>query len=291
MSTIMQYILSGLAIGGVYALTALGFHIMWSAAKAVNFAHGDTLMIGALLTVLMLSAGLPLWLCFILAVSAAALFGVVLERIAVRPFAGDSRSIGWMLSTIAIGIMVESAATVWTEGYSYPLAFPGITGAVQVFGAGVYPLELAIPAAAILFTAGLIYMQRRTLFGRAMRAVSHNRSAAALMGINVNRVIALSFALASLLGAVAGILIAPLAQASATMGVLFGLKGFAVAIIGGITSAPGVVIAGLGFGIIEKFVEGYISTAAREIVGFSLMILVLLIWPQGLFGKREVLKV
>jgi branched-chain amino acid transport system permease protein len=134
-------------------------------------------------------------------------------------------------------------------------------------------------------------MQRRTLIGRAMQAVAFDRNAAALMGINVNRVFSFSFGLASMLGGAAGILIAPVTQASATMGLILGLKGFAVAIIGGITSAPGVVIAGLAFGVVEKFVEGYISTAAREIVGFSLTIIVLLLFPQGLFGKREVFKV
>ena len=118
-----------------------------------------------------------------------------------------------------------------------------------------------------------------------------DRNAAALMGINVNGIFALSFGLAAALGGAAGILIAPVTQASATMGLILGLKGFAVAIIGGITSAPGVVIAGLGFGVLEKFVEGYISTAAREIIGFSATILILLIFPQGLFGKREVFKV
>jgi branched-chain amino acid transport system permease protein len=124
-----------------------------------------------------------------------------------------------------------------------------------------------------------------------MQAVAHNRQAAALMGIDVDRIVMFSFGLAALLGAGAGVLVAPVIQASASMGVLLGLKGFAVAIIGGITSGPGVVLAGLAFGIMEKFVEGYISTAAREIVGFSVMILVLLACPQGLFGRREIFKV
>jgi branched-chain amino acid transport system permease protein len=138
---------------------------------------------------------------------------------------------------------------------------------------------------------GFRLLQKRTLVGRAMQAVAHNRQAASLMGIDVNRMVMLSFGLAALLGAGAGVLVAPVIQASATMGVLLGLKGFAVAIIGGITSAPGVVVAGLAFGIMEKFVEGYVSTAAREIVGFGVMILVLLAFPQGLFGKREIFKV
>jgi branched-chain amino acid transport system permease protein len=176
-------------------------------------------------------------------------------------------------------------------GFSRALPSPGVERAISVLGAGVYPQELLIPVFALLAMGGFGWMQRHTLIGRAMQAVSFDRSAAALMGINVNFMFAFSFGLAAALGGAAGILIAPITQASASMGLTLGLKGFAVAIIGGITSAPGVVVAGLGFGVMEKFVEGYISTAAREIVGFSLTILVLLVFPQGLFGKREVFKV
>ncbi|HEY0291298.1 MAG TPA: branched-chain amino acid ABC transporter permease [Hansschlegelia sp.] len=291
MTTILQYTLSGLAIGGIYSLVALGFHIMWSTAKAVNFAHGDTLMIGAVLAVMGVDAGLPVWLACTLSILAGAAFGVVLERVAVRPFTAESSSIGWMLSTIAIGIMVESLATMQFGGFSRALPSPGVSRPISVLGAGVYAQELLIPAVAVVLTLGLGLMQKRTLVGRAMRAVAHDKRAAALMGINVNRIVAISFGLSSLLGAGAGVLVAPVIQASATMGLLLGLKGFAVAIIGGITSAPGVLVAGLTFGILEKFVEGYVSTAAREIVAFSVMIAVLLVFPQGLFGKRETVKV
>lgn len=291
MTTAFQYVLSGLAIGGVYALVALGFHIMWSAARAVNFAHGDTLMLGAVLAILGLDAGLPLWLAAILALVGSCLFGLLLERFAVRPFTGANASIGWMLTTIAVGIMIEALVTMHFGGFSRPLPSPGVERSITILGAGVYPQELLIPVCAILAMLGLRLMQRHTLIGRAMQAVAFNRSAASLMGIDVNRTVAISFTLAAGLGAIAGLLVAPVTQASATMGLIIGLKGFAVAIIGGITSAPGVVVAGLAFGIVEKFVEGYISTAAREIVGFSLMILILLVCPQGLFGKREVFKV
>lgn len=291
MTTILQYTLSGLAIGGVYALVALGFHIMWSTAKAVNFAHGDTLMIGAVLAVIGIDAGLPVWLACALSIAAGGIFGVALERVAVRPFTAEASSIGWMLSTIAIGIMAESLATLQFGGFSRPLPSPGVDKAISVFGAGVYPQELLIPAVAVALTVALGLLQRRTLIGRAMRAVAHDKRAAALMGINVNRIVAASFGLASLLGAGAGVLVAPVIQASATMGLLLGLKGFAVAIIGGVTSAPGVLVAGLAFGVLEKFVEGFGSTAAREIVAFGVMIAVLLVFPQGLFGKREAAKV
>lgn len=291
MTTTVQYILSGLAIGGIYALVALGFHIMWSAARAVNFAHGDTLMLGAVLAVVGVDAGLPLSVACLLAVIAGAVFGVLLERFAIRPFTRTSSSIGWMLTTIAVGVMIEALATLQFGGFSRPLASPGVKSAVHILGAGVYPQELLIPAVAVVVVIGLRLMQQHTLIGRAMHAVAHDKRAAALMGINVNRIVAVSFGLASMFGAAAGVLVAPVIQVSASMGALIGLKGFAVAIIAGITSAPGVVIVGLGFGIMEKFVEGYISTAAREIIGFGVMILVLLAFPQGLFGKREVLKV
>ncbi len=112
MSTAFQYILSGLAIGGIYALVALGFHIMWTAAKAVNFAHGDTLMLGAVLAILAMDAGLPLWLACILSIAASCVFGILLERLAIRPFTGTTASIGWMLTTIAVGIMLEALVTM-----------------------------------------------------------------------------------------------------------------------------------------------------------------------------------
>ncbi|MDE2789632.1 MAG: branched-chain amino acid ABC transporter permease [Paracoccaceae bacterium] len=291
MSAVIQYLLAGLGIGGIYALVAIGFHVMWSSAKAVNFAHGDTLMLGAVLTIVFLDFALPMSVAILLAITVSIVFGVVLERIAIRPFAAQAQSIGWMLTTIAIGIMLESYATISFGAFARPLPSPLVEKPVTILGAGVFPQELLIPCAAILIVILLHVFQRRTQLGRAMRAVAFNRTAAAIVGINVNQIAMISFGLASALGGLSGILVAPVIQASATMGLLLGIKGFAVAIIGGITSAPGVVIAGLLYGVIEKFVDGYISTAAREAVGFSIVILVLMIWPQGLFGRKEIVKV
>ena len=291
MSAVVQYLLAGLGIGGIYALVAIGFHVMWSSARAVNFAHGDTLMLGAVLTIVFLDQSLPMSAAILLAITVSILFGVVLERVAIRPFAAQAHSIGWMLTTIAIGIMLESYVTISFGAFARPLPSPLVETPVTILGAGVFPQELLIPFAAILIVILLHVFQRRTQIGRAMRAVAFNRTAAAMVGINVNQIAMFSFGLASALGGLSGILVAPVIQASATMGLLLGIKGFAVAIIGGITSAPGVVVAGLAYGVIEKFVDGYISTAAREAVGFSLVILVLMIWPQGLFGRRDIVKV
>jgi branched-chain amino acid transport system permease protein len=291
MSAYIQYTLSGLTIGAIYALVGLGFYIMWSAVRAVNFAHGDTVMLGAVAAVALMWAGLPLVVGIPLAILVTALFGVALERVAVRPLNHGPDSIGWMLSTIAIGLMLEAFVTITFGSDPRALPSPLMDRPIQIMGAGIYPQELLIPAVAIGLIFVLDAFYRRTMLGRAMRAVSLNPVAAGLMGIDVKKIAAISFAAAAGLGAFAGVLIAPVIQVSAAMGVILGLKGFLVAIIAGISNARGIVIVGLAYGVLERFVEGFGSTAAREVVGFSVMILLLLAFPQGLFGAREVKKV
>lgn len=291
MQTIVQYTLSGLAVGGVYALVALGFYIMWSAAKAVNFTYGDVLMMAAMGAVLMLELGIPLYAAIVIAIAVCIVFGLLLERFVVRPFNVDATSIGWMLTTIAVGTMVEAAITAKMGAHSRMLPSPGIDKPIRILGAGVYPQELALPIVAVALMLGLEWFYRKTMLGRAMRAVAFNRTTAGLVGINAFRITSIAFAAAAALGGIAGILMAPVTQASAAMGVLPGLKGFAVAIIAGIANARGVVIVGLAFGVLEKFIEGLISTAARDAIAFGLMILLLLLFPQGVFGRKEIAKV
>jgi len=291
LSTFFQYVLSGLSIGAIYSLVALGFYIMWSACRSVNFAHGDVMMVGAVLAVVSNDLGLTPYIGIPLSIAVCVLYGVLVERFAVRPYTKEANGIGWMLTTIAIGIMVESFVTIKFGSFARALPSPGVDKPINIFGAGIYLQEILIPLFVILFMIGLEIFYRRTMLGRAMRAVAFNRIAAGMMGINVGMVTSISFALAAGLGGIAGVLIGPIIQVSSTMGVLIGLKGFAVAIMASITSARGVVITGLLYGVLEKFVEGYISSAAREIVGFSIMILVLLVFPQGLFGRKELTKV
>ena len=291
MSASLQYVLSGLAVGAIYSLIGLGFSIMWSASRAANFAHGDVVMLGAVLAVVLVGTGMTLLAAIPLVVVACIDYGVIIERVAVRPFAKDATGIGWMLSTIGIGIMLESYVTISFGSFAKPLPTPLIEKPITLLGAGIYPQELLIPAFAVVFLLGLETFYRHTMVGRAIRAVAFNPMAAGLMGINVKRMTAISFGIAAGLGGIAGILIAPIAQASATMGVLLGLKGFAVAIIAGITNARGVVVMGLLYGVLEKFVEGYISSAAREAIGFTVIIVLLFAFPQGIFGKAETVKV
>lgn len=291
MGEILQYLLTGLSIGGIYALVALGFYIMWEATKAANFTHGDVYMFGAVVCVVLVERGFPLLIAAAMAMVAAAAVGALIERLLVRPFNKEPNAIGWMLTTIAIGIVIESTATITYGPLGRPLASPLAERPIRFGGAGIYPQELLLPIVAILATIALELFYRRTTLGRAMRAVAVNPTAAGLMGINPFRIAMIAYALAAAIGALAGILIAPVVQATPTMGALIGLKAFGVAIVAGIANARGVVIVGICYGVIEKFIEAYISTGARNAVGFTLMILALLLFPQGIFGRREVVKV
>ncbi len=291
MTALVQYTLSGLVIGGLYAIVALGFYIMWSAVRAVNFAHGDTLMLGSVLSVALMWMGIPLIIGIPLAIAASAGFGLLIERIAVRPLNHGPSSVGWMLSTIAIGLMLEAFVTITFGADPRSLPSPLMDTPISIAGAGIFPHELLVPVSAVVLLALLDWFYRATMLGRAMRAIAQKPVAAGLMGIDVRRMALISFAAASALGAFAGILAAPIIQVSATMGLLLGLKGFLVAIIAGMSNARGIVITGFAYGVLERFIEGFGNTALREVLGFSVMILLLLMFPNGLFGQREVNKV
>ena len=288
MGELLQYLLTGFSLGGIYALVALGFYIMWAATNAANFTHGDVYMVGAVLAVVMVGLGVPL---AIASMAACAILGALIERFLVRPFNKEPNAIGWMLTTIAIGIILESGATITYGPLGKSLYSPLAETPVRWGGAGIYLQELLLPIVAIGLMFGLEAFYKRTMLGRAMRAVAFNRVAAGLMGIDVNKIALIAYALAAAIGALAGILIAPVVQATPVMGALIGLKAFGVAIVAGISNARGVVIVGIAYGLIEKFIEGYISTGARNAIGFTLMILLLLWFPQGIFGRKEVSKV
>ncbi len=289
MSEILQYLISGIAIGSIYSLVALGFCIMWSTSQTVNFSNGDSAMLGAVLgVVLCVDMGLPLWLGLLAVIILGSLFGVIVQNIGVRPFRGKSE-IGWMLSTIAIGIILRNVAMVTFGTYDRSFPTPWVEKPVFIFGAGIYPQELLIPVAALALMFVIFRFYYKTNFGSGLRAVSFHQEAASLMGIKVPLMINFSYALATAIAALAGFLVAPIILASSHMGLLLGLKGFSVAVIGGITNPFGAIITGILFGIMEYMVVGFISTAAREIVSFSVVIAVLMISPKGifdLFGKK-----
>jgi branched-chain amino acid transport system permease protein len=275
----------------MYGLGALGYNITYATSRTVNFSQGQSVMLGAVLAyALHIGLGWALAPAMLASAVALALFGVLVERLAVRPFLASS-SIAWLLSTIAVGIIAENVVmlTFGKDARAFPS--PLTVRPWLIFGAGVYPQELLIPAVGLLLMVLVELAFRRTLRGKALRAVAFSHDAAALMGIDVHRTISGAYAMSSTLAAVAGLLLAPLLNVSATMGTTIGLKAFAVAIIGGIESARGIVLAGLAYGIFEAIVAGYLGTGVREILGFSLVIVVLLLRPWGLFGLRAVRRV
>lgn len=288
---LVQLVVTGLALGAMYGLVALGYHITWMTSRTMNFSQGSAVMVGAVVAYgVHVAAGWPLGLAVAVTLAAAALFGVLVERIAVRPFFRTA-SPAWLLSTIALGIIAENVAMVafGKDARAFPSALA--TRPVLVGGAGVYPQELLLPVAGLVLMGAVQAFYHRTFYGKQLKAVAHNAEAAGLMGIHVGRAVTVAYALSSVLAAVAGVLLAPLLNVAPTMGTLIGLKAFAVAIIGGLDSAAGIVVAGLLFGLVESFVAGYVSTGAREIVGFALVILTLILRPWGLLGARPARRV
>jgi branched-chain amino acid transport system permease protein len=281
---IVQLVFSGLALGSTYALVALGYNITYATSRTVNFAQGQSVMVGAVVAyALHVGAGWPFVPSVLVTLLALAALGVLVERVAVRPFLA-SASIAWLLATIALGVIAENVAMLafGKDARAFPSSLA--QRAITVLGAGVYPHELLVPVVGVALMVLVELAFRRTLAGRALRAVAFDHDAARLMGIDVGRAISAAYALSSVLAGVAGILLAPLLNVSATMGTTLGLKGFAVAIIGGIESARGIVVAGVLYGIFEAIVAGYLGTGVREILGFALVVLVLLARPWGLFG-------
>ena len=284
-------IISGIGLGSMYGLIALGFHITYVVSNTVNFAQGSAMMLGAVLGyTFSVRYGWPMPLAVIAALVVCALFGLVVERILVRPFV-SRRSDAWLMATVAAGIVMDNAV-LFTFGKE-PRGFPSVLASspIQIFGAGVYPLQLLIPLVGLGAALALHIVLRNTRRGKTLLAVVQNPDAARLMGINVHRTIAMSFALSTALAGLAGILIAPLFSVSSDMGTLFGIKAFAVAILGGMGSAWGVVIAGIAYGLIEALVTSYLGSVYTQIVVFSIVIVALAVMPNGLFGRAAINKV
>lgn len=290
---LLSALISGLGLGSMYGLMALGFYITYAVSGTVNFAQGSSMMLGAVLCFTFAQTlGLPMWLAVLLALALCAVYGLLVEFLAVRPFASRGSN-AWLMSTVALGIVLDNMVmhTFGKEPRSLPSALAVTPVDIGGVGLGVYPLHVLIPLVGFALAAVLHAVSRRTRWGTGMLAVVQNPAAAQLMGIPIKRAIAVAFALSALLAGIAGVLIAPLFNVNADMGTLFGIKAFAVAILGGITSAWGVMVAGLLFGIAEAVITGTLGSSYTHIITFGLVIVVLALRPNGLFGRAEVKKV
>jgi len=288
---LISAIVTGLAVGAMYGLIALGFHVTYVVSNTVNFSQGSSMMLGAVLGyTFAVKFGWPMPLAVAMSLALCALFGLVVERALVRPFV-ERGSNGWLMATVAGGIVLDNVV-LFTFGKE-PRAFPSFLAQkpIELFGTGVFPLQLIIPLVGIGITIALQLAFHRTRLGKALLAVVQNKDAARLMGINVRLAIAFSFALSTALAGLAGMLIAPLFSVHSDMGTLFGIKAFAVAILGGISSASGVMLAGLLYGLIEALVTGFAGSTYTQIVVFAILILALAAMPNGLLGRAATKKV
>lgn len=282
---IQQFIVSGIAIGSVYGLIALGFQITYAVSNTMNFSQGASVMLGAVFCYLFnITWGWPIAIAIPLSLIICAVFGLIVEKITVRPFAVNGSN-SWLLTTIALGIIAENLVmlTFGKEVRAYPS--PLVQTPISIWGFGVFPLEIITPIIGIAIALMLHFGFTHTLWGKAFLAASENPDTAKIMGINVVGAIAFAFALSTVLAGIAGILIAPIYNVSAGMGNLLGLKAFATAIIGGLDSPWGIILAGILYGVGESLAAGYLGGGYREIVGFTLVILALILKPNGLFGK------
>jgi branched-chain amino acid transport system permease protein len=289
---IASAIVSGLGLGSMYGLLALGFHVTYAVSRTVNFAQGSTMMLGAVLCfTFWVTLGWPLPLAIVLALVGCAMWGVVVERMAVRPFVARGSN-SWLIATVALGIVIENVV-LFTFGKDPRGMPPGFltAGAFSIAGLRIQYLQALIPVVGLALAAALQLLFTNSRHGKALLAVMQNKDAARLMGIRVERVIEIAFALSSFLAGIAGILVAPLFTISSTMGTLFGIKAFAVAILGGIESAWGVVLAGLIYGVAEAMITALLGSTYTQIVTFALVILALALRPNGLFGRAELRKV
>jgi len=290
---LLSALISGLGLGSMYGLMALGFYVTYAVSGTVNFAQGSSMMLGAVLTSSFAQTlGWPMGAAIMLALILCALYGWLVEVLAVRPFV-KRNSDAWLMATVAMGIVLDNLVmfTYGKEPRNLPSPLAQTPLTVGDFNLGVYPLQLLIPVVGLALAALLHTTSRRTRWGTAMLAVVQNRSAARLMGIPIRRAVALSFALSALFAGIAGVLIAPLFNVQADMGTLFGLKAFAVAILGGIGSAWGVMLAGLLFGVVEALITSTLGSGYTQILSFALVIAALAWRPNGLFGRAEVKKV
>jgi branched-chain amino acid transport system permease protein len=289
-AALLHVVASGLATGSIYALVALSLVIIYNATRTLNFAQGEMLMVSAFVA---WSAherlGLPLPWALVAAVAAGALLGFLVERLIIRRAISATH---WDVLIITLGLSLvlrSGAGIVWTND---ELPFPSFFSnrPVSLGPVRVAPVSLGIIGASLALMSGLLVLFRVTRFGRAMRAVAQSQSAARLMGISVERVYSASWVLAAAVGAVAGVLIAPVTFLSAKMG-LIAINGFTAAVLGGFGSMPGAVVGGMLLGVIENLAPLYLPTSIRYSVPFLVMIGILLVRPHGLFGRVERRKV
>ena len=283
----LSYLISGISLGSVYAIIALGYTMVYGIAKMLNFAHGDVIMVGGYISLLaMKSLGLPIWASILLAMVVCTVLGVIIEGLAYKPLR-SAPSLAVLITAIGVSYFLQnSALLIW--GANPKVYTPVIEGTLKLFD-GKLPItyiSMLTVVVCVVIMIGLTVFTSKSKMGKAMRACSEDKAAAQLMGINVNKTISLTFAIGSALAAIAGVLLcSSYPTLMPTTGSMPGIKAFTAAVFGGIGSIPGAFLGGILLGIIESLAKAYISTQLANTVVFGVLIIVLLVRPAGLLGK------
>ena len=289
MSSFISFLINGISLGSVYAIIALGYTMVYGIAKMLNFAHGDVIMVGGYVVFLATSTlGLPAWVAILMSVAVCTVLGITIERIAYKPLRGAS-SLSMLITAIGVSYFLQNAALILfgadTKSFNSVVNLPSLKlmdGAITISDETLVTIVVCVLVMVLLTT-----FINKTKTGQAMLAVSADRGAATLMGINVNRTIAVTFAIGSGLAAIAGVLLcSSYPVLSSTTGSMPGIKAFTAAVFGGIGSIPGAMIGGLLLGIIENLSKAYISSQLSDPIVFGILIIVLLFKPSGLMGKQ-----
>jgi branched-chain amino acid transport system permease protein len=290
MAEFLQFLISGLTVGAVYALVALGFTLIYNASGVVNFAQGEFVMLGGMVTVFVSAAGVPLPLAALIAIVASVVIGLLLHRFAIEPARGAS-AVTLIIITIGASILLRGLAAIIFDKQFHKL--PGFTGEVPVdiLGAAVQPQSFWVLGGTAVVVVALYVFLEHTLLGKAVLATAANRLAARLVGINTTTIMALAFGGSAAIGAAAGILVTPITLTNYDVGTLLALKGFAAAMLGGMGNPVGAVVGGLLLGLLEAFGAGYLSSTYKDAFAFLVILIVLFVAPQGLFGRRAIERV
>jgi branched-chain amino acid transport system permease protein len=286
---LVQVLVSGIAVGGIYVLVAQGFYVTWRTSVTLNFGQGDFLMFGAFVALSFLRMGVPVVLTAVLVVACLTFLGVVVERVAIRPVmkAGHA-ALTWAFTTLGVGVIVQNAAiSIWgNSSQNFPPLFGGKLELLRIGGVGIYSAELIIIVLSTLIMLAYLWVLRRTLFGKALAAVAFSGDTASLLGINVRRMHMLAYVIASVLAGICGLLVGPISVVHPFIGLNFALKGTAAAILGGFASPLGIWVGGLLLGVIEVS-SNLVSSQFGDLYPFLVIVFVLILRPSGLFVGRE----
>jgi branched-chain amino acid transport system permease protein len=290
-AALLQAVVSGLGVGAVYALIAFGISLVYAVSRTLNFAHGEVLNVGVFLALTAVFFDLPPWQGIIVGIAGATILGIGLERLVFSPLRRSPDGLAWLLGVLIFASVVTNVtARVWGHR-SYSAEATGVGNALGAdviyrWGSAAVPaIYLWLFVTGVVLMIGLDALIRRTAFGRAVRAVAHNRRAAALVGVDVERTMVWAFALAGALGALAGILASPVTFVSVQLGQIFTFKGLAAAVIGGLGSARGAFAGGLILGIVEYVAQLWVRPGYADAISLAVLILVLLVRPAGLLGR------